>query len=154
MDLIVLLYELRDGKFTNKDAAQRWAQRNPADCRSSGVLPADSTKNGPVDARRLPELMKMTKGPVPQGLVQAFVDLWAEHHQHDRALIDAKATVLNSLYSAVRQHGTQRQSIKGHSMLSKDIGQFQEKTALGEVVTAALPKQLRHRDDRGPVEEW
>ncbi|HYQ68084.1 NACHT domain-containing protein [Actinophytocola sp.] len=101
VDLITLLYRLRDeGQFTNKQAAARWALDDPKTCQQYGVSIADERE---IEPRRLSELMKMKKEPVPGGLVYAFFKLWAEKHENNVVQVNAQADVLNQIYRAVVQ---------------------------------------------------
>ncbi|MEV0679256.1 hypothetical protein AB0I60_22310 [Actinosynnema sp. NPDC050436] len=81
VDLVVLLDRLAaEGGFTRNDAARQWADEDPAGARRHGVLKASGTGPGIIERRRLSEAMKMSKGPVPGGLAEAFLDLWARRH--------------------------------------------------------------------------
>ncbi|KOX33966.1 hypothetical protein ADK67_04770 [Saccharothrix sp. NRRL B-16348] len=63
---------MAEGGFYTKDAAERWIARAPEERWRI------TTKDDPdkVNARRLSELLQMRE-PLPQGLVDAFYDLWA-----------------------------------------------------------------------------
>jgi len=98
LDFVVLLYSLaREGKFTTLDAAQHWAATQPDDAREHKIVKATGAEKGAIDRRRLSEAMKMDKGPIPVGLVKAFLELWTRQQNDDSDRIDEIATELTQL---------------------------------------------------------
>uniref|UniRef100_UPI0031DE1E9D MinD/ParA family ATP-binding protein n=1 Tax=Saccharothrix mutabilis TaxID=33921 RepID=UPI0031DE1E9D len=78
MDLVTSLDRLaREGGFTRNDAARHWADRDPRRAREHGILKVSDGGVESIERRRLSETMKMAKGPIPPGLVEAFLELWA-----------------------------------------------------------------------------
>ncbi|MEU7529303.1 MinD/ParA family protein [Saccharothrix sp. NPDC042600] len=78
MDLVSSLDRLaREGGFTRNDTARHWADQDPQRAREHGILKVSDGGVESIERRRLSETMKMTKGPIPVGLVEAFVELWA-----------------------------------------------------------------------------
>ncbi|GAA3465421.1 hypothetical protein ACFFSW_25545 [Saccharothrix longispora] len=80
VDLVALLDRLAgEGAFTRSDAARQWAARDSDGARHHRVLKISKTGAVSIERRRLSEMMKMDKAPLPFGLAQAFLDLWARH---------------------------------------------------------------------------
>ncbi|QQQ79810.1 hypothetical protein IOD16_16285 [Saccharothrix sp. 6-C] len=102
VDLVLLLDRLaRAGGFSRNDAAQHWAAQDPEGARHHGILRVSDTGAPTIERRRLSETMKMDKGPVPTGLVEAFHELWAR--QRPTAEVRAVADQLTRLCDEVVQ---------------------------------------------------
>lgn len=102
VNLVTLLYRLaKEGEFSAVDAAQAWANAQPEEARQQKIL----SLFGEIDRRRLSETMKMDKGPIPRGLVQAFYDLWAPRRsQHHILAIADELKQLCVIVQAAAEH--------------------------------------------------
>jgi plasmid stabilization system protein ParE len=98
VDLVRLLHRLaREGGFTLTDAARHWADQDAEAAQSSRILRSADPGGDGIDRRRLSETMKMDKGPMPAGLVGAFLELWARRHDDGDRVVPEVAAELTRL---------------------------------------------------------
>lgn len=125
VDLVKRLYHLAsEGEFSATDAAQLWADTDPQAARGHRVL-SQSGADVVIDRRRLSEAMKMDKGPIPAGLVRAFLDLWARGG-YSRERVRRTADELTRLCHAVGTAAEHNATVNRSAHRSKAVARADE----------------------------
>jgi signal transduction histidine kinase len=91
----------REGGFTNKDAARLWIKTDPVG--SAGIVSRHDEDGPVIKENRLSELMTMQNGRMPDGLVKAFLDLWARRPERSSGEVRALADEITVVYKNVRE---------------------------------------------------